>query len=158
MQRVRRRAVFALATVALLGGCAFGNTEDDGLAYTADRGVGNQPYPQNYRSELLAFLRTYLNDPTGVHDASIAEPAQRTVGGRQRYVTCLRYSAKELNGSYDPAKERAVLYIDGRLDRMIEQPGDICTGATYAAFPELEKLTRLGPSPAEHSENRSKGL
>jgi len=38
--------------------------------------------------------------------------------------------------------DRAALYIDGRLDRLIEKPGDICTGANYTPFPELEKLTR----------------
>jgi hypothetical protein len=32
------------------------------------------------------------------------------------------------------------VYIDGRLDRMIEEVDDICEGATYAAFPEMEKL------------------
>lgn len=127
----------------MLGGCAFGNADgSDGLAYTADRGVGDQPFPKTYRSELLAFLRTYLNDPTGVHDAMIAEPVQREVGGRQRYVTCLRYSAKDFDGSYGSLKDRAVLYIDGRLDRLIEKPGDICAGANYTPFPELEKLTR----------------
>jgi hypothetical protein len=25
---------------------------------------------------------------------------------------------------------------------MLENPGEACAGATYAAFPELEKLTR----------------
>ena len=94
------------------------------------------------RAELLAFLHTYLNDPTDVRSAMIAEPAQREVGGRQRYVVCLRYSAKALDGSYMPMHDRAALYIDGRLDRMIEKPDDVCVGANYAPFPELEKLTR----------------
>jgi hypothetical protein len=135
------RVLCVFSVIVLFGGCTFGNT-DESLSYTADRGVGNQPYPQNYRPELLSFLKTYLNDPTGVHAAQIAEPVQRPVGGRTRYVTCLRYSNKEFNGSYTPVKDRAVVYIDGRLDRLIEQPGDVCAGATYAAFPELEKLTR----------------
>lgn len=141
--RARRLAVPLVAVALMLSGCAAGHSDDsDGLAYTADRGVGSQPFPKNYRAELLAFLRTYLNDPNGVRDASIAAPVQREVGGRQRYVTCLRYSAKDIDGSYSPVKERAAVYIDGRLDRMIEKPGEVCAGANYAAFPELEKLTR----------------
>jgi hypothetical protein len=34
------------------------------------------------------------------------------------------------------------VYVDARLDRMIEKVDDICAGAVYAPFPELEKLTR----------------
>jgi hypothetical protein len=34
------------------------------------------------------------------------------------------------------------VYVDARLDRMIEKAGDVCAGAAYAPFPELEKLTR----------------
>lgn len=134
------KQVGLLLLAAALAGCAWAGG-NDGLSYTADRGIENQPYPTNYRSELLAFLRTYLNDPRSVGDAAIAQPAQRKVGGRLRYVTCLRYSSRKADGTYTPAKERAVLYIDGRLDRMIEEVEDICAGSTYAAFPEMEKLS-----------------
>jgi hypothetical protein len=39
---------------------------------------------------LLAFLKTYLNNPVGVRDAAIAEPAPRDISGKTRYVACLR--------------------------------------------------------------------
>jgi hypothetical protein len=113
-----------------------------GLVYTDDRGVADQPLPADYRAQLLAFLRTYLNNPAGIRDAAMAEPAQRTVGGRRRYVSCLRYNAREIDGSYRGVVQRAVVYVDARLDRMIEKADDICAGAVYAPFPELEKLTR----------------
>jgi hypothetical protein len=101
-----------------------------------------QPFPNNYRPELLAFMRTYLNNPVGVHDATLAEPVQREVNNRTRYVSCLRYAARESDGSYREARERAILFVNGRLDRMIENAAEICAGAVYAPFPELEKLTR----------------
>jgi hypothetical protein len=142
-RRVLRVAGPLAALILVLGGCAFrGGDDGDGLAYTADRGAADQPFPKTYRAELLAFLHTYLNDPTDVRSAMIAAPTQREVGGRQRYVVCLRYSAKALDGNYTPVHDRAALYIDGRLDRLIEKPGDICANANYAPFPELEKLTR----------------
>jgi hypothetical protein len=72
----------------------------------------------------------------------MAEPAQRTVGGRLRYVSCLRYSAHEADGGYREPRERAVLYVDGRLDRLIENAGELCAGAGYAPFPDLMSLTR----------------
>jgi hypothetical protein len=124
-----------------LAACA--DSEDSrGISYTADRGVANQPYPNNYRTELLAFMKTYLNNPVGVHDAAMAEPVQRTVGGRLRYVSCLRFTQRESDGSYHEPRERAVLYVDGRLDRVVENAGETCAGAVYAPFPELEKMTR----------------
>jgi hypothetical protein len=112
------------------------------ITYTDDRGVANQPYPNNYRAELLAFMKTYLNNPVGVHDAAMAEPVQRTVGGRLRYLSCLRFTPRETDGSYREVRERAILYVDGRLDRMVENASESCAGAVYAPFPELEKMTR----------------
>jgi hypothetical protein len=35
-----------------------------------------------------------------------------------------------------------VLYVDGRLDRIIENASEPCAGAVYGPFAELEKLTR----------------
>jgi hypothetical protein len=120
-------------------------TDDDAsrsISYTDDRGVTSQPYPNNYRSELLAFLKTYINNPAAVHDAAMADPVQRTVGGRLRYVSCLKYAARDSDGNYRDARERAIVYVDGRLDHIVDKPGDICSGVVYAAYPELEKLTR----------------
>ena len=126
----------------LLAACAGGGEESRGISFTDDRGYSNQPYPNNYKSEVLAFMRTYLNNPVGVREAMMAEPVQRTIGGRLRYVSCLRYAARESDGRYRDPRERAVVYVDARLDRVLENPGDACTGASYASFPELEKLTR----------------
>jgi hypothetical protein len=125
----------------VLAACAGG---DDGrsISYTSDRDGTNQPLPTNYRPQLLAFMKTYLNDPVGVHDAMLAEPVERTVGGRPRYVSCLRFTPRESDGSYHGLRERAVVYVDGRLDHMVEKAGETCAGAVYAAFPDLEKMTR----------------
>ncbi|MBI5318452.1 hypothetical protein [Bradyrhizobium sp.] len=126
----------------LLAACAGGGEESRGISFTDDRGYSNQPYPNNYKSEVLAFMRTYLNNPVGVREAMMAEPVQRTIGGRLRYVSCLRYAARESDGRYRDPRERAVVYVDARLDRVLENSGDACAGATYLPFPELEKLTR----------------
>jgi hypothetical protein len=124
-----------------LAACA-GSDDGRDAAFTLDTGTANQPFPDNYRTELLAFMRTYLNNPVGVHDASMAEPVQRTVGGRVRYVSCLRYTARESDGGYRNPRERAILYVNGRLDRVVEKAGEVCAGAAYAPFPDLEKLSR----------------
>jgi hypothetical protein len=130
-----------LLPVALTA-CASSSDDSSSISFTDDRGVSDQPYPKNYRTEAVAFMRTYLNDPTGVREAAMAEPVQRTVGGRLRYITCLRFSARDSDGAYRPMRERAIVYVDGRLDRMMENAGEPCAGATYAPFPELEKMSR----------------
>jgi hypothetical protein len=127
----------------LLAACA-ASDEARSITYTDDRGVSSQPFPRNYRSEVLAFLKTYLNNPVGVRDAGIAEPVERVVGGRQRYVVCLRFSARESDGDYREPRSRGIQFVDGRLDRIVENAAEPCAGAVYAAFPDLEKLTR-GP-------------
>ena len=112
------------------------------MTFTDDRGTASQPYPANYKPELLAFMKTYLNNPAGVKEAVLAEPVQRSVGGRLRYVTCLRYNAKDFDGNYRGQRERAVLFVDARLDRIVEDASEVCAGAVYAPFPELEKMAR----------------
>ncbi|MCK1640885.1 hypothetical protein IVA95_25680 [Bradyrhizobium sp. 157] len=124
-----------------LSACA-ASDESKPITFTDDRGVSSQPFPKNYRAEVLAFLKTYLNDPVGVRGAVMAEPIERVVGGRLRYVVCLRFSPRESDGGYREPRERAILFVDGRLDRIIENAAEPCAGMAYAPFPELEKLTR----------------
>jgi hypothetical protein len=136
-----KRAAILMLPIALAA-CA-GSDDSRSISFMGSSGTnGPQPFPNDYRPELLAFMRTYLNNPVGVHDAALAEPAQREINGRTRYVSCLRFAARESDGSYREARERAILFVNGRLDRMIENAAEICAGAVYAPFPELEKLTR----------------
>jgi hypothetical protein len=137
--RISANGAAILLLSVVLAACA---GKDFGRSVNDDRGLADQPFPSNYRSELLAFMRTYLNDPVAVHDAAMALPTQRSVRDRLRYVTCLRFTPRESDGTYRDLRERAVIYVDGRLDRLVENAGEICAGAVYAPFPELEKMSR----------------
>ena len=140
---LRHLCRFALLVllVAPLGACAGGSGEE--LYFSRPRNIdAAQPFPANYRAELLAFMRTYLNDPTNVREASISEPVQRYLAGTRRYYLCVRYNARDSAGQYTGVTDRAALYLDGRFDRLIEKPQDFCPAPAYAAFPELERLTR----------------
>jgi hypothetical protein len=99
-------------------------------------------YPADYRTELVAYLRTYLNDPTSIREAGISEPALKPVGAGDRYVVCVRFNPKRGGGGYAGLKDHLVIYAGGKLDRYIEAAGENCKDAVYAAFPELERLTR----------------
>lgn len=137
--KLNKRAAVLLLPLWL---AACGGGGGGGISFTDDQGVAAQPFPTNYRVDLLAFFKTYLNNPVGVRDALMAEPVQRTVGGRLRYVSCVRYTAKDFDGKYTAPQERGVSYVDKRLDRIVENPAEVCAGAAYAAFPEMEKMTR----------------
>ena len=137
---VRDTFRFALLLLLLLplGACAGGDEY-----FSRPRNVdAAQPFPVNYRTDLLAFLRTYLNDPTNVREASISEPIQRQIAGFRRYFLCVRYNARDTTGRYTGVADRAALYLDGRFDRLIEKSEDFCPAPAYVAFPELERLAR----------------
>jgi hypothetical protein len=125
-----------------LAACAGGSGEEMYFSRSRTGADTAQPFPANYRAELLAFMRTYLNDPTNIRQAAISEPVQRYVGGTRRYFVCVRYDARDSSGRYTGVSDRAAFYLDGRFDRLIERSGDFCPAPSYAAFPELERLTR----------------
>ncbi|MGH6727205.1 MAG: hypothetical protein ACREB8_11760, partial [Pseudolabrys sp.] len=102
-------------------------------------------FPQNYKTDLMAFLRTYLNDPTHIQGAAVSQPQLKTVGPGERYIACVRYNARKSGGRYAGAKEGVAVYVSGKLDRFFDGPGEVreaCKDAVLAPFPELETLTR----------------
>ena len=104
--------------------------------------LANAPVPTNYKTDIVAFMRTYLNDPTDVRGAFVSEPAQREFEGTPRFASCLRYNAKKGGGQYAGSKDSIVLYRIGRLDRVVDNARDTCKDAAYLPFPELERMTR----------------
>jgi hypothetical protein len=115
--------------------------------------------PQNYKPDLLAFMRTYLNNPDNLRNAAISEPQKLEVSGileTERYAACLRYNAKDNTGRYTGLRDHLAVFVSGKFDRLIElgradagagaerlRPlRDYCATAAYQPFPELEKLRR----------------
>jgi hypothetical protein len=137
--------VAALIGAGLLGGCA---TPDLGPtpAELKARWEAQNVYPQDYKADLMAFMRTYLNDPTHVRNAGVTQPALKDVGqGAQRYVVCLRYNARDMDGKYPGPKDGAAIYVSAKLDRFVDVKlvvRELCKDAVYAPFPELGQLTR----------------
>ena len=136
-----RRSVLMLALALALAACGKTLDELSKDQRRADWAAANV-YPANYRAELIAYLRTYLNDPSGIREAAISEPALKPVGTGDRYIVCVRFNPKRSGGGYAGLKDHLVIYAGGKLDRYIETAGESCKDAAYAAFPELERLTR----------------
>ena len=144
MGRLAKRAVSRALILALplaLAAC-FGGDGDRPSLMEGSQAGGPQPFPDNFRSDTVALMRSYLNNPVGVREASMADPVQREVGGRHFYVSCLHFTPRETDGSYKAMRERAVVFVNGRADRVLDRASEFCTGAVYAPFPELEKMTR----------------
>jgi hypothetical protein len=140
-----RWVAFIAASLAALavGGCAtdYGPSEADLKARWETQNV----FPAGYKSDLLAFLRTYINDPTRLHGAGVTQPQRKTVGPGERYVTCVRYQERKSDGQYAASKVGVAVYVSGKLDRFFDDPKemhDLCKDAAFGPFPELEKLTR----------------
>jgi hypothetical protein len=100
------------------------------------------PPAPTYKADIVALMHTYLNDPTGVRDAFISEPALRPVDNASRYTVCLRYTARKGGGQYAPSKDNLVVFRDGRLDHVVDNAREICKDAAYQPFRELERLSR----------------
>ena len=131
--------VAALAFSLALTGC---NSEWIGARDRAITANTTPPGP-SYKAEVVAFMRTYLNDPTGVKDAFISEPALRSLESVDRYSLCLRYTARKGPGQpYAASKDSLVLFREGRLDRIIDTAKEACKDAAYQPFRELEQLKR----------------
>jgi hypothetical protein len=136
----KRLFVLLIGAALGLGACAGYHRQSD--ASGEDEGVN--AYPTNYKIDILAAMHAYLNDPTAIRDASISEPAMKSEStfSHQRYMVCLRFNPKKTATVYEGMREVAAVFVGGRFDQFIETPKELCAGATYAPFPELEKLAR----------------
>ena len=80
----------------------------------------NTVQPQNYKTDIVAFMRTYLNDPSNIRDAFVSEPVIKSFNGANRYVVCARYNAKKSGGQYAGSKDALFTFRQGRLDRIVD--------------------------------------
>jgi len=132
------RPVAWIALLFVLSACS----GSDYIAGQEREHQANTTVPGDYRADIVAFMRTYLNDPSNVRGVYVTVPALRTIDGASRYASCVRYSAKNSSGQYAPAKDSIVLFRAGRLDRVIDNARDQCRDAPFEPFPEMERMTR----------------
>ena len=123
--------------IAPLGGCASGES----IGPETAGGASVNLVPGNYRAEIIAYQRSYLNDPTGIKSAAISQPTLKNVGVGDRYVVCVRFNSKNPNGAYAGVRDYMAIFLAGKLDQMAATREE-CRDAAYEPFPELERLTR----------------
>jgi hypothetical protein len=155
MTGVRRRPLGVLVAAALaaaLSGCASELKQEQRLAREAEINV----YPARYRADLVAAMRAYADDPAGIRDAWVADPAIVQIGTGKRYAACVRFSARNSDGRY-AARNALAVFSEGRFDQFIEPSASTdptsqeslsalmkerCEAAEYKRFPELEAMKR----------------
>ena len=130
----------------LVGGCASDDVGPSPAELKA-RWEAQNIVPQNYKGDLIAFMRTYLNDPEHVRDAKASKPVLKTLADsdRQRFIVCVRFRDRKSNGTYAAAKDGYAIFVSGKLDRFVDIQKDVaaqCKDTPLEPFPELEKSPR----------------
>ena len=138
IRSLARTLTTPLLLALALTGC---NSEWSGSRDLAALTYRTEPAP-GYKTDIIALMRTYLNDPAGVRDAFISDPALRPIENAERYTVCLRYTARKGGGQYAASKDSVVIFREGRVDHIVDTVREMCKDAAYQPFPELERLTR----------------
>jgi len=139
---MRWLALLVLPALLAVGGCE----TDDGPSQAELRAQwdAQNSLPQNYKRDLLDFLRTYLNDPSHIRGGAVSPPVLKTVGPGKRYVACVRYNARDNSRKYMGVMTGAAVYVAGKLDRFVDgkQAAPLCKDAAFSPFPALAGLKR----------------
>lgn len=156
------RALLALCLAAALAGCVSGRSRE----LREEREARINVYPDNYRADILAGLHSYLSDPTHIRDAYVSEPSLKPIGRENRYATCVRFNARNIDGRYVGSRDVLAVFTAGRFDQFIDESTqlgnqssattfflgnqanpttilkELCGAAEYKRFAELEAVTR----------------
>jgi hypothetical protein len=133
------RFAFLLLATALTANCSGGGS---GWGGKTEPAIEANVAPADYRTQAIETIHRMLDDPTGIRDAFIAEPALKQSGTDTRYIVCLRYNAKTREGAYGGTKDRAAFFYAGKITGVVDATREMCGNAPYQPFPELEKLCR----------------
>ena len=143
------RALRALATASALALVARLRERTEARCWSV---TPNTP-PTNWRADILAYLKTYLNDPTGVRDAFISEPEIRA--GRRRPGSARSSATRSAcvstrrtrSANTKARRDRVIAFLDGKLDTMFLGARRAMQGRELDAVPgarEAEALVRFG--------------
>jgi hypothetical protein len=139
---LRRVAGLAAGLIFVVGALLLGACSHNAPSTTVVENPELNAPPADYRREIVAAMHAYLNDPTGIRDAEIAQPAVKTVSNLQRYIVCVRFNAKKRGNEYAGVKEVAAVFMVGRFDHFVDKAKELCADASFTPYPELQKLSR----------------
>ena len=129
MARETSRAVFACVSILLLAAVA--GCSESGLWGKPEKAVDPNVYPENYKKDVLAYVKAHPAEMLNMREASISAPALKQFGSESRFFACLRVSGP------DWRKDKTVIFYSGGINQFIDAEGDQCGAAAYQPFPEL---------------------
>jgi hypothetical protein len=127
---------------AVLGGCS-GNSLSEVVTGKSATPAPSGPtqYPDQYKTQIANFMRTYVDNPIKIRDASIGGPVLRPIDGSPPlYVACVRYSPRDVNNQYRGSETRLAVFLNGKLSEFVPEKPEICGGLNYVRYPEIENL------------------
>jgi hypothetical protein len=104
-----------------------------------DKKIDETAFPADYKDKIRIRLDVQVPDARSIRDAYIAEPALKPRGAVTRYVVCVKFDAKDEQGQYMGNKEYAAFFYAGDLTQIVDATRELCDGALYRPFPEVEK-------------------
>jgi hypothetical protein len=134
-----------LAVSTTLAGCS-GYKSDNMLDYItpgkvpAPAPIVADRYPDGYRTAVVNVMRTYLENPGKVKDASIGQPVLKPMSGTPLYVTCVRYNSRSNGNTYLGDRTTMIIFLDGKVGQVVEPDPQICGSLSYQRYPELEQM------------------
>ncbi len=102
MARETSRAVFACGSILLV--VAVAGCSEFSLWGKPDKPVDPNVYPENYKKDVLAYVKAHPAEMLNVREASISAPALRQFGSESRFFACLRVSGP------DGRKDKTVIF------------------------------------------------
>ena len=119
--------VLLVALSGCSGGSLFGRSEE--------KPVEPNSYPENYKADLLTFLRNNPAEIERTREAYVSEPVLGQFGGSEgRYYLCFKAAGEGYR------VEKLVIFFAGHINQYINATAERCGAAAYQPFPELSAL------------------
>jgi hypothetical protein len=127
VMRFARAGIWLLVASISAAGCSNVSTEKPKEI------LDPNPYPANYRSQIVTLLTTTLTDRADFERALIAPPVLKPVpqSDIQHYVVCLQFNGRNVR------KDKVVIYLAGKPNEYLDPTPEECGDAAYQPFNEL---------------------
>ena len=106
------KTALILILVYMLTGCA-GVGE---ISSSGEDSVG--PYPDNWKSIAVAYIKTSYFDPYSVRDSEAAPPFRNRKAFYDTWTLCIRNNAKNRLGGYTGLRTTAIGIKKGQIDQV----------------------------------------
>jgi hypothetical protein len=95
-------------------------------------------YPTNWRAEIAAHIKANIRESGSVRDAAISEPVLAFMGAGNRYLSCVRFNAKNGFGGMTGQVTYSAVFVSGKLSGVDTIGNPACSTAPYITFGEIE--------------------